>query len=58
MHTQDGAPSHSTRQLIENLDTIGIARIEWIPFYMNLNLIENVWNSIKNFLQYYFLKID
>lgn len=46
----EGASSHYARQTVENILTVGIVPIgEWLSFSPDLNLTENIWNSLKNF---------
>lgn len=54
----DGAPSHSTGQTIVKLRAVGIVPVEWPPYFPDLNPIENIWNIVKNFLQYISPELD
>ncbi|KAI0991639.1 hypothetical protein K3495_g16548 [Podosphaera aphanis] len=48
---QDNAPqkaAHTPRELSERK----ITPIEWPPYSSDLNPIENVWNMIKNYIQF------
>lgn len=48
---QDGAPGHSAKQAIEELESRGIKLISWPPYSPDLNPIETVWNRIKDYIQ-------
>ena len=51
---QDGAPEHSAAYTREELELRDIRLIFWPAFSPDLNPIENVWNKMKNYLQYHF----
>ena len=48
---QDNAPSHRSRYTRRALELRRIPYIRWPRFSPDLNLIEHVWTSIKNYIQ-------
>lgn len=57
LYIQDRTQSRSTGQTVDKPCTVGIVPVEWPPCCANLNPIENVWNSMKNFLLYNFSEL-
>jgi transposase len=57
---QDNAPSHRFKMTARNLTLRDIRTIKWPAYSPHLNLIEHVWNWIKNYLQekYFVLRYD
>ncbi|KAI0993935.1 hypothetical protein K3495_g14248 [Podosphaera aphanis] len=49
---QDNAPSHPAARTKRELSERNIVPLEWPPFSPDLNLIENVWDMMKNYIQY------
>ncbi|KAI1000535.1 hypothetical protein K3495_g7657 [Podosphaera aphanis] len=49
---QDNAPSHKAAQTMRELSERQITPIEWPPYSLDLNPIENVWNMMKNYIQF------
>ncbi|KAI0996623.1 hypothetical protein K3495_g11560 [Podosphaera aphanis] len=49
---QDNAPSHKAAQTMRELSERKITPIEWLPYSPDLNSIENVWNMMKNYIQF------
>ena len=49
---QDNAPSHKAAQTLRELSERQITLIEWPPYSPDLNPIENVWNMMKNYIQF------
>ena len=47
---QDHAPGHAARATQQDLMERGIIPIEWPPYSPDLNLIETVWNKMKDWL--------
>ena len=47
---QDGAPGHSARFTIDELQERGIRLIWWPPYSPDLNPIETVWNWMKDWI--------
>ena len=54
---QDGAPSHSTGEIKQELESRGITVIFWPPYSLDLNPIESVWYIMKNYLQDNYLEV-
>lgn len=48
---QDNAPSHRSRLTARNLARRGIRTRKWPPYSPDLNLIEDVWTWMKNYIQ-------
>jgi hypothetical protein len=48
---QDGASSHRSKETQANLHLRRIPRINWPRYSPDLNLIEHVWNWMKNWIQ-------
>src|SRR5271165_2194899 len=48
---QDNAPSHRSQLTLRNLDRRHIQAIKWPRYSADLNLIEHVWNWMKNWIQ-------
>ena len=48
---QDGAPSHLAASIKEELLERGIYTIYWPPYLPDLNLIETIWNWIKDYIK-------
>ncbi len=48
---QDHAPGHAAEYTQEELKQRQIKIIEWPPYSLDLNPIENVWCWIKDYLQ-------
>ncbi|KAI0995735.1 hypothetical protein K3495_g12445 [Podosphaera aphanis] len=49
---QDNAPSHKAVQTMRELSERKITLIEWPPYSPDLHPIENVWNTMKNYIQF------
>ena len=45
---QDNTPSHRSRETTENLHRRRIPNVKFLPYSLDLNLIEHVWNWMKN----------
>lgn len=54
----DGPPSQFSRRTIRNPHTVVMIPRKWTLYSPDLNQIENIWNSVRNFLQYNFPKLD
>jgi len=48
---QDGAPGHAAADTRTELEERGIEVIHWPAFSPDLNPIEKVWHTMKNYLQ-------
>lgn len=48
---QDATPGHGAQSTIKELEKAEIYMVRWPPFSPDLNLIEMVWNWMKNYLQ-------
>ena len=48
---QDGAPGHSAKATVQEMQLRGIRLIFWPPFSPDLNPIETVWNVMKDWMQ-------
>ena len=51
---QDNAPPHRAIRTMKEFRERAIALIEWPPFSPDLNLIEAVWNLMKNYIQFHY----
>jgi len=51
---QDNAPSHRSRYTKASLQRRGIPYIRWPRYSPDLNLIEHVWNWMKNYIQQHY----
>lgn len=49
---QDNAPPHSASQTTQKLKEKNITSMVWPAFSPDLNPIEAVWNTMKNYIQY------
>ena len=47
---QDHAPGHAAKSTQEDMMERGIYPIEWPPYSPDLNLIETLWNKMKDWL--------
>ena len=47
---QDGAPGHTGGNTREELSRRGVQSINWPAYLPDLNLIETVWNRIKDYV--------
>ena len=54
---QDNAPSHRSAETMRNLRRRGISSIEWPPYSLDLNIIEHVWNWMKNWIQQHYWEV-
>ena len=48
---QDGAPGHAAKIIIQKISDRNIRVILWFAFSPDFNLIETVWNNMKNWIQ-------
>ena len=48
---QDNAFDHATKVTIEKLSKRDIRVIWWLTFNLDLNLIEKIWDEMKNWIQ-------
>lgn len=55
---QDGAACHASQSTMEVLHAEGIEPIVWPPFSPDLNPIESIWNSMKNYIQAYHPEVE
>jgi len=51
---QDGATGHSAVYKIDELQSWGINSIFWASFSLDLNLIEAVWNVMKDYIEQFY----
>ncbi|KAI1003891.1 hypothetical protein K3495_g4318 [Podosphaera aphanis] len=49
---QDNAPSHKAAQTMREFSERKITPIKWPPYSPDFNPIENVWNMMKNYIQF------
>ncbi|KAI0994835.1 hypothetical protein K3495_g13347 [Podosphaera aphanis] len=54
---QNNAPSHKAAQTMRELSKRKITPIEWPPYSPDPNPIENVWNMMKNYIQFKYLDL-
>ena len=54
---RDNAPCHKSAKTRANLCLRGISFIRWPPYSPDLNIIEHVWNWMKNWIQNYYFHI-
>ena len=55
---QDNAPSHSAARTIEEFRERFITPIDWPPYSPDLNPIEHVWDSMKDYIQYHYPRLE
>ncbi|KAI1005331.1 hypothetical protein K3495_g2884 [Podosphaera aphanis] len=55
---QDNAPSHVASKTIEAFQERIITTIEWPPYSPDLNPIEYEWDSMKDYIQYHYPRLD
>ena len=55
---QDNAPAHASAITMNELRERSITTINWPPFSPDLNQIEHVWGSIKDYIQYHYPRFD
>ena len=48
---QDNTPGHATAYIKKELKSRGVEMIFWPAFSPDLNPIETVWNTMKNYIQ-------
>jgi transposase len=53
---QDGAPGHYAKETHVDLNERGIYPIFWPAFSPDLNLIETVWDQMKDYIERYYLE--
>jgi transposase len=51
---QDNAPGHTARVTMEEFENRGLSVMFWPAFSSDLNLIEAVWNYMKNWIQLHY----
>jgi transposase len=55
---QDGAPAHAAATTLEDLRERGVHPIFWPAFLPDLNLIETVWNKMKDYIAAHYLDLE
>ena len=55
---QDNAPAHASAITMSELRERSITTINWPPFSPDLNPIEHVWGSMKDYIQYHDTRLD
>ncbi|KAI1001578.1 hypothetical protein K3495_g6625 [Podosphaera aphanis] len=55
---QDNAPPHVASKTIEESQERIITAIEWPPYSPDLNPIKHVWDSMKDYIQYHYPRLD
>jgi transposase len=53
---QDNAPCHKSVRTKTELRLRQIRSVEWSPYSPHLNIIEHVWNYMKNWIQKHYWK--
>ena len=55
---QDNAPAHTSAVTMNEWRERSIITINWPPFSPDLNPIEHVWGSMKDYIQYHHPRLD
>ncbi|KAI0994037.1 hypothetical protein K3495_g14146 [Podosphaera aphanis] len=55
---QDNAPPYVASKTIEEFQERIITTIEWPPYSPDLNPIEHEWDSMKDYIQYHYPRLD
>lgn len=55
---QDGAPCHSARNTMEALLQAGVELIVWPPSSPDLNPVESVWKTMRDYIQARYPEFD